>query len=477
MKIIGTIKHRFNEDYISKVSNLYELGITDYRFNYSKIEGNLSKEELFYQDVLKIQSIGNDIRTIIDIPYPRKKMRIVCQKNSMQINDGEKYILHIKKYNFIKEEKCNELWLDNDLAIRNFRLGMELIYDDGSGAFCVTEIYNNQNIIILKALNRFKLQNMKSISFGFLEENTYSNVVNKICKNIMPNDIALSFVENKFEKLKNANPEIKKFIYDQMDTIESVALSMANSLQPQLENLFSKGGLLANLTGSALSFISGVKDFLIGAIVSVYLLFSKELFTAQAKKVVYAFFSEQKSSKILSFSRDANEKFISFLSGKALDSFIIGMICFVAMNVLDLPYIVLISVIVGVTNMIPFFGPIIGAVPSALLILLSNPSKTVAFIIMIIILQQLDGNVIGPKILGNQLGMNAFWILFSIVIGGGLFGFVGMILAVPCFAVIYPMFKETVNSRLVKKQLSANTNDYFTEEKSIIVKDKKNKSK
>lgn len=144
MKIIGTIKHRFNEDYISKVSNLYELGITDYRFNYSKIEGNLSKEELFYQDVLKIQSIGNDIRTIIDIPYPRKKMRIVCQKNSMQINDGEKYILHIKKYNFIKEEKCNELWLDNDLAIRNFRLGMELIYDDGSGAFCVTEIYNNQ---------------------------------------------------------------------------------------------------------------------------------------------------------------------------------------------------------------------------------------------------------------------------------------------------------------------------------------------
>ena len=285
------------------------------------------------------------------------------------------------------------------------------------------------------------------------------------------------FVENKFEKLKNANPEIKKFIYDQMDTIESVALSMANSLQPQLENLFSKGGLLANLTGSALSFISGVKDFLIGAIVSVYLLFSKELFTAQAKKVVYAFFSEQKSSKILSFSRDANEKFISFLSGKALDSFIIGMICFVAMNVLDLPYIVLISVIVGVTNMIPFFGPIIGSVTSALLILLSNPSKTVAFIIMIIILQQLDGNVFGPKILGNQLGMNGFWILFSIVIGGGLFGFVGMILAVPCFAVIYPMFKETVNSRLVKKQLSVNTNDYFTEEKSIIVKDKKNKNK
>ena len=220
MKIIGTIKHRFNEDYISKVSNLYELGITDYRFNYSKIEGNLSKEELFYQDVLKIQSIGNDIRTIIDIPYPRKKMRIVCQKNSMQINDGEKYILHIKKYNFIKEEKCNELWLDNDLAIRNFRLGMELIYDDGSGAFCVTEIYNNQNIIILKALNRFKLQNMKSISFGFLEENTYSNVVNKICKNIMPNDIALSFVENKFD-LVEINDLKKTYNFSIISKIET----------------------------------------------------------------------------------------------------------------------------------------------------------------------------------------------------------------------------------------------------------------
>lgn len=231
MKIIGTIKHRFNEDYISKVSNLYELGITDYRFNYSKIEGNLSKEELFYQDVLKIQSIGNDIRTIIDIPYPRKKMRIVCQKNSMQINDGEKYILHIKKYNFIKEEKCNELWLDNDLAIRNFRLGMELIYDDGSGAFCVTEIYNNQNIIILKALNRFKLQNMKSISFGFLEENTYSNVVNKICKNIMPNDIALSFVENKFD-LVEINDLKKTYNFSIISKIETQRRLLKQEVKP-----------------------------------------------------------------------------------------------------------------------------------------------------------------------------------------------------------------------------------------------------
>lgn len=112
------------------------------------------------------------------------------------------------------------MWLDNDLAIRNFRLGMELIYDDGSGAFCVTEIYNNQNIIILKALNRFKLQNMKSISFGFLEENTYSNVVNKICKNIMPNDIALSFVENKFD-LVEINDLKKTYNFSIISKIET----------------------------------------------------------------------------------------------------------------------------------------------------------------------------------------------------------------------------------------------------------------
>ena len=288
------------------------------------------------------------------------------------------------------------------------------------------------------------------------------------------------FIEKKFDNIKDANPELKNFIYSEMDRIEEFAISMANSIQPKLENIFAKDGILANITGSALSLLIGIKDFLIGAIASIYIMFSKETFVAHAKKVVYAFFNREKSNKILKIADDANNKFISFLSGKALDSFIIGMICFTAMTFLNLPYTVLISVIVGVTNMIPFFGPFIGAIPSGLLILLSNPSKTVIFVIMILVLQQIDGNIIGPKILGNQLGVNAFWILFSIIIGGGFFGFGGMILAVPCFAVIYPIFREAVNSRLRKKSLPIDSTAYYSDKevtKKIIVTNKENNKK
>lgn len=288
------------------------------------------------------------------------------------------------------------------------------------------------------------------------------------------------FIEKKFDNIKDANPELKNFIYSEMDRIEEFAISMANSIQPKLENIFAKDGILANITGSALSLLIGIKDFLIGAIASIYIMFSKETFVAHAKKIVYAFFNREKSNKILKIADDANNKFISFLSGKALDSFIIGMICFTAMTFLNLPYTVLISVIVGVTNMIPFFGPFIGAIPSGLLILLSNPSKTVIFVIMILVLQQIDGNIIGPKILGNQLGVNAFWILFSIIIGGGFFGFGGMILAVPCFAVIYPIFREAVNSRLRKKSLPIDSTAYYSDKevtKKIIITNKENNKK
>lgn len=274
-------------------------------------------------------------------------------------------------------------------------------------------------------------------------------------------DSLQDFVEKQFVKFKNANPEIKNFIYSEMDNIESVMLSMAESLKPKLESFFSKDGFLANLTGSAVSLIVGVKDFMIGLIVSVYLLFNKENFTANIKKLICAVFDKKKSMKILHISSEANKVFLSFLSGKALDSLIIGILCSISMTILDMPYVVLISVIVGVTNMIPFFGPIIGAIPSGFLILLSNPSKTIAFLIMILVIQQLDGSIIGPKILGNQLGVNAFLILFSLIIGGGFFGFIGMILAVPFIAVIRPLLTEFIDNRLSNKNLSTDINDYL----------------
>ncbi|MDE5947141.1 MAG: AI-2E family transporter [Oscillospiraceae bacterium] len=286
--------------------------------------------------------------------------------------------------------------------------------------------------------------------------NVVPEILNSI-KNILNNmqsylDNSQKFLQGLLEKLNKKSPELLNFINSQFSNIESVLLSLANTLQPQIENIFSKDGLIASLTGGAWSIIMGLKDFLIGIIVSIYLLFSKEKFAFQSKKTIYALFNEKNSSKILRITNDANNKFINFLVGKAIDSFIIGIIAVLYLTIRNMPYASLIGIIIGVTNMIPFFGPFFGAVPSAVLILLSNPERTLEFVIFVLVLQQFDGNILGPKILGNQLGISAFWILVSILIGGGIFGFVGMILAVPFFAVIYPVFVNHINEKLKSRR-------------------------
>lgn len=314
------------------------------------------------------------------------------------------------------------------------------------------------------------------IIFFFLAFSLIANVVPEILnsiKNILNNmqtylDNSQKFLQGLLEKLNRKSPELLNFINSQFSNIESVLLSLANTLQPQIENIFSKDGLIAGLTGGAWSIIMGLKDFFIGIIVSVYLLFSKEKFTFQAKKAVYALFNEKNSSKILRITDDANKKFINFLVGKAIDSFIIGIIAVVYLTVRNMPYASLIGIIIGVTNMIPFFGPFFGAVPSAVLILLSNPERTLEFVIFVLVLQQFDGNILGPKILGNQLGISAFWILVSILVGGGMFGFIGMILAVPFFAVIYPIFVNHINEKL--KHRRNLPPELLTEPKTILIK-------
>lgn len=297
-------------------------------------------------------------------------------------------------------------------------------------------------------------------------------------KNIMNNmqsylDNSQKFLQNMLEKISKKNPELMDFINSQFNNIESLLLSLVNTLQPQIENIFSKDGLLAGLTGGALSLLIGLKDFFIGLIVSVYLLFSKETFSAQVKKTVYGLFNTKNSARILRLTADANDKFINFLVGKAIDSLIIGIIAFIYLNVRNMPYASLISIIIGVTNMIPFFGPFFGAIPSGILILLSNPERTIEFVIFIFVLQQFDGNILGPKILGNQLGVSAFWILVSILIGGGMFGFIGMILAVPFFAVIYPIFVNFVHEKLERKNMPLSTSAYYPEEPPKIPESKK----
>ncbi|MDY5845263.1 MAG: AI-2E family transporter [Bariatricus sp.] len=235
---------------------------------------------------------------------------------------------------------------------------------------------------------------------------------------------------------------------------------LRTELMPQINTIMS------NLTVGVLNILNELFNFLIGLIISIYLLASKETFSAQCKKLTYAFLKTDHANMILHLTKKSNEIFGGFIIGKIIDSAIIGVLCFVSLSLLKMPYILLVSVIVGVTNIIPFFGPYIGAIPSAILILLNDPKKGIYFILFILVLQQVDGNVIGPKILGNSTGLSSFWVVFSILVGGGLFGFVGMIMGVPTFAVIYYIIMMITDQRLERKNLPATTVHYG--EKSYV---------
>lgn len=255
-------------------------------------------------------------------------------------------------------------------------------------------------------------------------------------------------------------PQIESFISDKLVEFGTDL----TKLQPMLENILS----------GAWGFVTIVKNFVLGFIVSVYLLFSKETLIAQTKKILFALFKKPFCEKVLRLSSQANSVFSSFLSGQIIDSFIVGILCFIGLTIIDMPYNVLISVIVGVTNVIPFFGPFIGAVPSGLLILLVEPRKIIWFLLFIFILQQFDGNILCPKILGGSTGLPAFWVMISLFVGGGLFGFAGMILAVPTFALIYSLTRESVESKLKKKKLPVST-QYYVENPDKLYASKREK--
>lgn len=219
--------------------------------------------------------------------------------------------------------------------------------------------------------------------------------------------------------------------------------------------------IIGQLSTGLLSVVTVVKNILIGVIVMVYFLNIKDTLSAQSKKIVYSILKLKDANRLVSEVRFAHGIFGGFITGKLLDSLIIGIMCFFAMQFMGMPYVLLISVIIGVTNVIPFFGPFIGAVPSAFLILMISPMKCLYFLIFILVLQQFDGNILGPKILGDSTGLPSFWVLFSILLFGGLLGFVGMIIGVPAFAVIYRLVSVYVSNNLKKKNLSPRTEDYM----------------
>ncbi len=219
---------------------------------------------------------------------------------------------------------------------------------------------------------------------------------------------------------------------------------------------------IMDLAGRIRDAAQGVLQFIIGIIVMVYVLSGRDQFVAQGKKFLFAFCRKRKTcNQILVHLRAINSIFSGFVSGKLLDSLIIGILCGICLTVLRIPYVPLISVIIGVTNIIPVFGPFFGAVPSALLLLLTDPSKCLIFIIFIIVLQQVDGNVIGPKILGDSTGLPAFWVLFALLLFNHIMGFLGMLLGVPLFASLYYLLGELTDFLLRRKKLPVTTMAYL----------------
>ena len=261
--------------------------------------------------------------------------------------------------------------------------------------------------------------------------------------------------------INNLEIWLEKILADNPD-LEQHYGAAADYLQNWLTNVVVPNiyRIIGSVSSGVVLVVRAVFDILIGLIVMVYLLNMKEKLLAQAKMIIYGVFPLKIANKVIEEGRYVHQVFGGFIIGKLLDSLIIGLICFVLLGFANMPYVLLVSVIVGVTNVIPFFGPFIGAIPSAFLILLSDPMKCLYFLIFVLLLQQFDGNILGPKILGDSTGLSSFWVLFSILLFGGLMGFVGMIIGVPTFAVMYRLVTEFTTWRLGKKALSGNLNEY-----------------
>ena len=264
-------------------------------------------------------------------------------------------------------------------------------------------------------------------------------------------------IETWANKLLQDNPEIQSYVEAALDEVYNFLRNwVSTSLLSDMQKL------LTTLTTSVVAVVKSVANLLIGLVASVYMLWSKDVFQAQAKKLIVAVFRPSAADHLFYLGRETNKIFNGFVIGKIIDSLIIGFLCYFGMLILRLPYPVLVATVVGVTNVIPFFGPIIGAVPCGFLILLVNPLQCFYFVIFVICLQQLDGNVIGPKILGNTIGISSLGVLISILIGGGLFGLTGMLLCVPTYSVLYSLIKGASEKKLEKRGLPVQTETYTT---------------
>ncbi len=259
------------------------------------------------------------------------------------------------------------------------------------------------------------------------------------------------YISNLFAGNESVQKQVQEIL---TSGINSAISWVKNDLLGQINMLMSK--LSSGLVGA----FKIVINIVLGLCVAVYLLISKHKFIGGMKKLLYASFKKETVNVILAVARQTDSIFGGFISGKLIDSLIIGVLCFIGCSIMDTPYVALISVVIGVTNVVPIFGPWVGAIPCSLLVLVVNPDKALIFVIFIILLQQFDGNILGPNILGDSTGLSAFWVVVAITLGGGLFSVPGMILGVPTFAVLYFLVKTFVEFKLKERNMPIQTVSY-----------------
>jgi predicted PurR-regulated permease PerM len=290
-----------------------------------------------------------------------------------------------------------------------------------------------------------------------------------------------------------------KYIASQMHTYVSSAEQFARGLvaaipesflQPDAVNQFTDmvgqavrdfisllGNSIPQMLGVAYNIGTIVFRLLIGLIISAYLLYSKEKFMGQLRKLVCAFLPRRRVARMSSIARTTDLMFGRFITGKIIDSIIIGILCYIGMVLMRMPNTVLVSFIIGITNLLPFFGPFLGAIPSFFLIAFISPTQAVVFLLFVLALQQLDGNIIGPMILGDSTGLSPMWVVFAILFFGGAFGFIGMFIGVPTFAVIYWIIKNKIVQHLAEKDMPTCTAEYMQPLSDYIPSNKKKNSK
>lgn len=323
-------------------------------------------------------------------------------------------------------------------------------------------VFYEEKVLIFDSVKNLKKKSKRGISI-LLTYITVICIITLFMQFVLPQlvDSVVGLVNDVPTYVANATKLLEELTknLDLNNEYVGMAMDKWNEIVTYTINIISN---LLPIFGNALKTVaSSVWNIILGLIVSIYLLIDKEKFCALSRKITCAIFNEEHAKIAIELAHRSNDTFGKFLSGKIVDSAIIGVLTFIILTIFKMPYTLLISVIIGITNIIPFFGPFFGAIPSFVIIMFVSPVKALWFLLIIFVIQQLDGNVIGPKILGDSIGISAFWILFSLLVAGKVLGLVGMIIGVPLFAIIYSIIKDIVEAKLRKKGLPTETDDYI----------------